>query len=87
MSIVLNGETKENGEIILSVFDHQDGVLSPESVLTCTGTVIPVEPQFVPDYKASELTRNINIFSVNDKTVSEFSQKIRRPLITGILTR
>ena len=85
MSIVLNGGTKENGEIILSVFDHQDGVLSPESVLTCTGTVIPVEPQFVPDYKASELTRTINIFSVNDKTVSEFSQKIRRPLITGIL--
>ena len=85
MNVVLNGETKENGEFILSVFDHQDGVLSSESVLTCTGTVIPTEPQFVPDYKASELTRNINIFSVNDKTVSEFSQKIRRPLITGIL--
>ena len=44
-----------------------------------------MEPHSVPAFSVEELTSHLNIFSVNDKTVSDFSRQIRRPLISGIL--
>ena len=81
----MKGETKENGELIISVYDLSDKSAGTESVLICSGSIVPVAPGTVPEYSTAELTRHLNVFSVNDKTVSEFSGKIRRPLITGIL--
>ena len=83
--IKMKGETKENGELIISVYDLSDKSAGTESVLICSGSIVPVSPGTVPEYSTAELTRHLNVFSVNDKTVSEFSGKIRRPLITGIL--
>ena len=85
MSIRLMAETKENGEISISVFDDESILPGSDSILTCTGTILPVEPHSVPAFSVEELTSHLNIFSVNDKTVSEFSRQIRRPLISGIL--
>ena len=83
--IQIRGATKESGDFSISVNNLADGSADSAGILTCSGTFIPVEPQAVPAYNAADLTRHFNVFSVNDKTVSDFSQKIRRPLITGIL--
>ena len=83
--IRMNGKTKENGEFVISVYDQASDSARSVSIMTCSGVLVPVEPKKVPVYNATDLTRHFNVFSVNDKTVSEFSQIIRRPLITGIL--
>ena len=85
LNVQIRGETKENGDLAISVYKQADASADSVCILRCSGTLIPVEPQIVPAYNTSDLTRHFNVFSVNDKTVSEFSQKIRRPLITGIL--
>ncbi len=83
--VIMKGETKENGEFSISVYDQSDNTAGTNSILTCSGSIIPVAPGKVPEYNAAELTKHLNVFSVNDKTVSEFSRIIRRPLITGIM--
>lgn len=73
-SLVSDGET-----VTLTQLDAE----TAQPMLTVTGTVIPTQLP-VPAYTGDELD-GLNIFSVNDESLSEFVRNVMEPFMTGFL--
>ena len=79
------GSGSPDGSFSVHLLKPTESEASDRTILTCTGTVVPVVPGAVPDYSLSELRSHESVFTINDKTMDEFVRRIRRPLFLGIL--
>ena len=76
--------TSADGNISLTLSRPLEDRLSVP-VFSCSGTITPAAYEGKLKFKASSLSKNFNIFSVNDQTLYEFVHRTARPLFTGLL--
>ena len=70
----MNGETKKDGAVTLSLNKPADNGVSPVEILHCSGTVLPAaEPKDVPDYQLNSLEGVFNVFSLNEQKLTNFT--------------
>ena len=79
------GSGSEDGAFSVHLLKPSETEASDRTILTCSGTVVPVNASSVPDYSLSELRSHESVFTINDKTMDEFIRRIRRPLFLGLL--
>ena len=83
----LNGETKKDGSVILSLCKPYSGDDEPVVICRCSGTLFPaVSPKDVPDYKREPLDDIYNVFSLNEQTLAQFTDEVIRPLVSSIIS-
>lgn len=83
----LNGKTKKDGSVILSLCKPYSGDDAPVEICRCSGTLLPAaSPKDVPDYKREPLDGVYNVFSLNEQTLAEFTDEVLAPLIRGIVS-
>ena len=74
----------ESGDMQLSIRIPSDGG-SEKEIFTVTGAITSCTPEEAPKYSAAKLSRNFNIFSVNDVTLPEFVRSVAGPCFRGVL--
>lgn len=95
-ALKLNGYALPNLDFSLQLDSSSDGKVflaiscpvgdrASVSVCTCTGTVVPSAYEGNLKFKAGALSKNFNIFSVNDQTLYDFVHRTAKPLFTGLL--
>ena len=83
----LNGETKKDGAVTLSLTKPSDPGGTPVTILQCAGTFVPsVEPIVVPDYMQESLENMYNVFSFNEQKIAAFRSKVLPPLVRSIFS-
>ena len=86
-SFFIDGETKQDGAITLSLLKpySQDSV--PVAIFRYAGTVLPAaEPKVVPDYFRAGLEDAYNVFSFNEQKLSAFTAKVLPSLIRSVFS-
>ena len=85
-SFRINGETKKDGALTLSLTHSDNREASAAEIFRCTGTVRPAaEPKDIPDYMQRTLKDTYNAFSFNERTLAEFSATVIPPLAKSVL--
>ena len=85
IDISVKGTVSENGDISMIFSGPLQENPAPVEALTITGSIIPVAPSNIPVFSEKELTGHLAVFAINDKTMSEFTQKVRRSFVMGLL--
>lgn len=83
----LNGETKKDGAVTLSLIKPFDIGDTPVTILECSGTFVPsASPISVPDYMQESLEGVYNVFSFNEQKIAAFRSKVLPPLVRSIFS-
>ena len=86
-SFCIDGETKQDGAITLSLSKPYSSDPAPSEILRCTGTVLPAaEPKDVPDYMRENLEGVYNVFSFNEQKLSAFTDNVLPPLVRNVFS-
>lgn len=84
-TMTLRGNSRTDGSFSLVISEPVEESGTSLEVFSCSGTVIPVAPSGVPDYKRDDFVSYLSIFNVSDQSKDDFVHRIRRPLFLGIL--
>ncbi len=71
----LFGQTKKDGTVELSLCNPAEDGADPVEVFHCSGSLIPVEPESVPDYKTAKPAGD-NVFSFNEPLLADFVSRM-----------
>lgn len=83
----IEGETKKDGAVTLSMSKPQSGSSDPSEILRCTGTFLPAaEPKNVPDYMQKSMEGTFNVFSINEQKLPAFTKAVIPPLVRSIFS-
>lgn len=80
LHLLFQGEG-EDGYVALSMIDTRTG--APQ--LTVSGMLEAFSPDTVPDYTSAELTRGMNLLSMNDEGLTRLVSSVTRPLLKGMI--
>ena len=72
----LKGQTKTDGTFSVSLFKPGAAGVSPAEIFSVFGTVVPAEPEKVPNYKKKSVKEAFNIFAMNEESLADFSKRI-----------
>ena len=95
-SLKVEGYSLPNFEIALDFTSSEDGSIrltlsrpfgeeAAARVFECTGTLTPASYEGTLKFKASKLSKNFNIFAVNESSLYDFMHRSARPLFDGLL--
>ncbi len=84
-ALKLLGTTKKDGTVAVSVCKPFEGSSEPIVILSCEGTILPAQPESVPDF-SNYWQECHNAFSFNENTLTEFKNAVTYPLVKGLLT-
>lgn len=83
----VEGETKKNGAVTLSLSKPHSDNSRPSEILRCTGTFLPAaEPKTVPDYQQEIPDGSFNVFSINEQKLPAFTNAVIPPLIRSVFS-
>ena len=83
----IEGATKKDGAVTLSLSKPQSSSSDPSEILRCSGTFLPAaEPKIVPDYQLESLEGTFNIFSINEQNLPTFVSAVIPPLIRSVFS-
>ena len=86
-SFRIEGETKKDGAVTLSMSKPQGGSSEPSEILRCTGTFLPAaELKDVPDYQQISMEGTFNVFSINEQKLPAFTNAVIPPLVRSIFS-
>ena len=85
-AFLLKGATKKDGAFSLSLCKPGSADAEPAGFFSVTGTVVPAEPDQIPDYRKKSLKNVTNIFAMNDETLAEFSDRMIPLAVKSLLT-
>ena len=84
-SFCVDGKTKTDGEMTLSLSKPHSGDSTPVGIFMCTGTILPsTEPKDVPDYMRESLEGVYNVFSFNEQSLAAFTDNVLPSLIRSV---
>ena len=81
VAFLINGETKSDGSAFLSVRKPAAGGNEAVEVFRMEGTVVPVEPPLVPEYRGKVFHGAYNLFSMNEEKVG----RLKKDIMPGLL--
>ena len=84
-AFTLSGETKKDGTVSVSLCKSSAGDVSSDFILRVEGTVVPGNPEFVPDYTNKQLYGTFNLFSFNEYYVALFKELVTKPMLKSLL--
>ena len=83
----INGETKKDGSVTLSLEKPESSGASPVEIFRCSGSFLPAaEPKDVPDYHQDSLEGVFNVFSLNEQKLTNFTAKVITPLVKSVIS-
>lgn len=86
-SFCLNGETKQDGAVTLSLSNLSGDDSLPVEILKCAGTFLPAaEPRTVLDYTRESFVNTYNVFSFNEQSLASFTDKVLPSLIRSVFS-
>ena len=85
-AFLLKGATKKDGAFSLSLCKPGSADAEPAGFFSVSGTVVPAEPDQIPDYRKKSLKNVTNIFAMNDETLAEFSDRMIPLAVKSLLT-
>ena len=85
-SFTLQGESKKDGSVSLSLYKPFSKGSESVLILGCSGTILPAEPESLPNYLFYDYTTAYNVFSFNEITLPEFRRAVLPSLIRSIFS-
>ena len=93
LEVKMSGEALKNSMHLLFLGEGQDGsftlsMLDPQTrtpQLTLSGTLVPYTPDVVPHFTSEQMSKGMNLLSMNDVTLTQLLNKVSDPLLHGAL--
>ena len=85
-AFTLEGATEKGGAFRVSLRKPGNADAAPAEIFSVSGTVVPAEPEQVPNYRKKSLKNVINIFAMNDESLAEFSKTVIPLAVRSLLS-
>ena len=84
-AFTVDGKTKKDGSLSLTVSKPATGGTEPVWIIRCAGSLMPVEPETVPNYRKADFPGAYNLFSLNEEKLDRFKKDITPGLLKTML--
>lgn len=85
VAFLLEGETKKDGSLSLLLKKPSSGEGGAVDVFRVEGTLVPVEPSMIPEYRGKVFQGAYNLFSLNEEKVGRLKKDIMPGLVNTML--